>query len=101
MCSLVDIKENEQSFLRNLGPHFTLHEGDVIRAPAHDHNWNKHAHMSANISTHIWKNLGTFPPKLPKEKSSPEPQTDPEQRQRGETFQMTRNSSLSTTFFAF
>lgn len=41
-CSLVKIKENEQSFLGNRTRHLTLHGNNVIGAPAQDENWNTH-----------------------------------------------------------
>lgn len=38
VCSLVNIEENEQSFLGNLARQFALHGNDVAGAPAQDEN---------------------------------------------------------------
>lgn len=46
ICSLVNIKEDYQSFLSNRAFHLALHGGDVVGAPAHDENWNKRVGLS-------------------------------------------------------
>lgn len=37
-CSLVNIKENEHSFIGNWALYFTLHGNDITGAPAQDEN---------------------------------------------------------------
>lgn len=54
-CSLVNIKEDYQSFLGNLVLRFTLHGDDVIGAPTHDENWNKHVSLSTG-----WRKIPEF-----------------------------------------